>query len=148
MKWQTISSSILHNHNLRNLDDCHVHLEYFQVKTAKRCGSTYAVTVTVTVTFTLIPFSVLKNDKSTSGKSTGNLSWVFDAHQPQQQFLEKSQKLQKSQFLLGNLPPPLPLKLINFRKKAISPIFRNLWRNRSFCWAPFYLLRVRYIMPA
>ena len=66
-------------------------------------------------------------------------SRVFNAHQPQQQFLEKSQKLQKSQFLLGNLPPPLPLKLI--RKTAISPIFRNLWRNRSFCWAPFYLLQ-------
>ena len=89
----------------------------------------------------LFLFSVLKNDKSTSGKSTGNLSRVFDAHQPQQQFLEKSQKLQKSQFLLGNLPPPLPLKLINFRKTAISPIFRNLWRNRRFCWVPFYLLQ-------
>ena len=89
----------------------------------------------------LFLFSVLKNDKSTSGKSTGNFSRVFDAHQPQQQFLEKSQKLQKSQFLLGNLPPPLPLKLINFRKTAISPIFRNLWRNRRFCWVPFYLLQ-------
>ena len=27
-------------------------------------------------------------------------------------------------------------------KTAISPIFRNFWRNRSFCWAPFNLLHV------
>ena len=100
----------------------------------------YQVSSTIYVRFFYLGIN-LKNDKSTSRKSIGNLSWVFDAHQPQQQFLEKSQKLQISQFLLGNLPPPLPLKLINFRKKAISPIFRNLWRNRSFCWAPFYLLQ-------
>ena len=59
-------------------------------------------------------------------------------------FLEKSQKLQKWQFLLGTLLLLLTLVLI-LAKTVISPIFRNFWRNHrncgnhSFCWAPFYL---------
>ena len=95
------------------------------------------------------------------------------------QFLEKSQKLRKSQFLLSTFLPPVTLDLINFGKNCdlsnfsqfleklkksqflldstplpptldlilaktlISPIFCNFWRNcrnRSFCWAPLYLL--------
>ena len=32
--------------------------------------------------------------------------------------------------------------VIETTKTAISPIFRNFWRNRSFCWAPFNLLHV------
>ena len=39
------------------------------------------------------------------------------------QFLEKLQKLQKSQFLLDTLLPPLTLDLVHFSKTAISPIF-------------------------
>ena len=59
-------------------------------------------------------------------------------------FFEKLQKLQKWQFLLGTLLPPLTLVLI-LARSVICPIFRNFWRNhrtcrnRSFCWAPFYL---------
>ena len=59
-------------------------------------------------------------------------------------FFEKLQKLQKWQFLLGTLLPPLTLVLI-LARSVICPIFRNFWRNhrtcrnRSFCWTPFYL---------
>ena len=34
------------------------------------------------------------------------------------QFFEKSQELQKSQFLLGTILPPAPLDLINFSKNC------------------------------
>ena len=56
------------------------------------------------------------------------------------QFLEKSQKLQRSQYLLDTLLPPVTLDLINFSKNGD---FSNFWRNcrnRSFCWTPLYLL--------
>ena len=48
------------------------------------------------------------------------------------------------QFFLGTLVPPLTLVFTYFSKTAISPIFRNFWRNcinRSFCWAHLYLLQ-------
>ena len=62
------------------------------------------------------------------------------------QFLEKSQKLQKSQFLLGTLLPLLTLVLINFSKNCDFSNFSQFLeksqklQNCSFCWAPFYPL--------
>ena len=60
-------SSVLHD--LRNLDDCYVNLEYilYKVITAKYSGSLYAVTFTLT----LIPC------KSTSSKSTSNIPRIY-----------------------------------------------------------------------
>ena len=99
--------------------------------------------------FLIVPFLQVSCFRKTKARKTARLkisgsrplmSW-FARSSKNWDFSNFSKFLEKSQTVCRNRSFCwAPLYLLILAKSAISPIFRNFWRNRSFCWTTFYLL--------
>ena len=99
--------------------------------------------------FFIVPFLQVSCFRKTKARKTARLkisvsrplmSW-FARSSKNCDFSNFSKFLEKSQTVCRNRSFCwAPLYLLILAKSAISPIFRNFWRNRSFCWTTFYLL--------
>ena len=99
--------------------------------------------------FFIVPFLQVSCFRKTKARKTARLkisvsrplmSW-FARSNKNWDFSNFSKFLEKSQTVCRNRSFCwAPLYLLILAKSAISPIFRNFWRNRSFCWTTFYLL--------